>query len=181
MPHDKPNPKAKRGGLSWPLVVIALLGGHAALIITAVVLAVTGTGRGVVPDYYTHAIGFDAHKADLAASKELGWALTLLPGSLVDDQGHRLIAATLLDRDGEPIADATLEVRFIRLAYGQNITASFASVSGSHGRYAATVTMPAAGWYSSDALVTVGETRFVQVEEIQVPGTRATATEGGAP
>lgn len=170
--------------VSWPLIVAALLIGHAGLIIGAAVIAVQGTGRGVVEDYYAQAVDFDTHKAELAASAKLGWALTITPGSLVDEGGQRLMTAALTDRDGLPIPGAQIELRLVRLADGKAQTLQLETVgerTEGGGGYQAVAVLPAAGWYKANAVVQQDDTRFVQQEEIYVVGGAGlTAEEGGS-
>lgn len=166
MPAEK---KSKRS-FSWPLIVVALLGGHAALIIGAATLAVGGSGRGVVPDYYAQAVDFDAHKADLAASAKLGWTLTLTPGSLIDDQGQRLVSATLVDAQGQPIENASIQLRLIRLVDGQAVQTTLTQNTDRPGTYQGVGDLPAAGWYQADLLAERDGVRFVQRQEIQAFG-----------
>lgn len=176
----KNNPPARRSAFRWPLIIVAFLAGHAALIITAVTLAVGGTGRGVVPDYYTQAVNFDTHKADLAASAKLGWQFTLTPGSLVDAEGQRLLTATLHDRDGEPLKLDRIDLQLTRLADGQREAVRLLPTDRPGG-YLAIAALPIAGGYQADLLAELGDARFVQRAELQLVGERNLSTEAGDP
>ncbi|MEM9419965.1 MAG: FixH family protein [Planctomycetota bacterium] len=172
-------PTSTKGRVRWPLIVVALLGGHATLIITAVTFAVGGSGRGVVSDYYTKAVDFDQHKAELAASAELGWTIQLTPGSLVDDRGQRLITATLSDRSGQLISDATIHLRLTRLADGHLVETQFVPNADRLGAYQIAADCPAPGWYQADLVVERDGQRFIQQQEIQTRGGVALFTEDG--
>ncbi|MEM6854454.1 MAG: FixH family protein [Planctomycetota bacterium] len=171
MNHEStPTPPTKRRRFSWPIIVVTLLGGHATIIITAVTLAVGGTGRGVVPDYYRQAVDFDRHKADLAASAKLGWTVTLTPGSLVDAEGRRVIQATLTDAEGQPIDNAAVQLRLIRLVDGQAVEMNLNAHAQQNGRYEAVAEVPVGGWYQADLLAERGDDRFVLQQEIRAVG-----------
>lgn len=179
----KPNPNkpvSTKGRVRWPLIVVGLLAGHATLIITAVTFAVGGSGRGVVSDYYTKAVDFDQHKAELAASAELGWEVKLMPGSLVDEQGQRLITATLSDASGQPMSDATINLWLTRLADGRVIETEFLPNAERKGAYQTAADCPAPGWYVADLVVEHDGQRFIQKQEIQARGGVALFTEEGA-
>ncbi|MEM1108574.1 MAG: FixH family protein [Planctomycetota bacterium] len=181
MPTTKPATEktSLRRQLSWPVIVVMLLGGHATLIITAVTMAVGGTGRGVVPDYYQKAIDYDQHKADLATSARLGWQLTLTPGSLVDADGQRIVSATLIDAQGHAVEQAEVHLRFVRLVDGQTVDTVLSAHAKRLGVYEAVVHLPEAGWYQADLLAELETNRFVERQEIKITGGTATAGEEG--
>lgn len=156
--------------ITWPIIIVALLGGHATLILGAVTLAVGGPGRGVVPDYYSQAVDFDAYKADLAASAELGWTASLVAGSLVDAEGQRLFAATLTDAQDQPITGATVRVRLIRLVDGQAVQAQLSPVAQRPGAYETIAALPAAGGYQADLVAERGAARFIDRQDVQATG-----------
>ncbi|MBB6431507.1 FixH family protein [Algisphaera agarilytica] len=174
------NAASIKGRVRWPLIVVGLLAGHATLIITAVTFAVGGSGRGVVSDYYTKAVDFDQHKAELAASAELGWEVRLTPGSLVDEQGQRLITATLSDASDLPMDGATINLRLTRLADGRVIETEFLPNADRAGAYQTAADCPAPGWYVADLVVEHDGQRFIQKHEIQARGGVALFTEDGA-
>ncbi len=159
-----------RARITWPIIIVVLLGTHATLILGAVTLAVGGPGRGVVPDYYREAVDFDAHKADLAASARLGWAVTLTPGSLIDADGRRVFAATLMDAQGQPISGANVSVRLIRLVDGEIVELQLSPVAERLGVYETLADLPAAGAYQADLVAVRGESRFMDRREIKAAG-----------
>lgn len=165
MTPDKP----KKSFALWPWIVVGLLGGHAAIIIAAVTMAVGDPSFAVVPDYYDKAVNFDAYKADLEASRALGWTLTLTPEDSADLRGRRAIVASLLDRDGQPIAGAQIELYFTHLGGGDNGHVSF-HAHDIGGTYRGTAVMPRGGRYQIDATATVGALRFVLSTTLAAPG-----------
>ena len=182
MPHDPRDTDAvrKKRRLSWPVIVVLLLAGHATLIISAVSLAVRGTGRGVVPDYYAQAIDYDAHKQALADSARLGWQLTLSPGQVTGPHGQRPVTATLADAAGRPIADAVVDVRLIRLSDGRVDNLTF-SPADHPGGYRAVAALPDAGNYRAECRVEHAGQRYVKIDDLKLSGhARPAPAEGGA-
>ncbi|MEM7624841.1 MAG: FixH family protein [Planctomycetota bacterium] len=181
MPKPMPDQPSPARRFSWPVIVVLLLGGHATLIISAVTLAVTGTGRGVVPDYYAQAVDYDTHKRDLAASRALGWELALESKGQIDAQGRRTITATLKDAQGEPINDAVVDLRLTRLSDGR-VDELKLSPRTEAGSYYARAELPAAGRYHAESVVYRGSQRFVQAEDLLVSdNTRPAQDSEGSP
>jgi hypothetical protein len=156
--------------LTWPQIIVGLLGTHATLILMAVSVAIAGPGRGVVPDYYSQAVDYDQHKANQAASAALGWRLKTTPGKLVDDRGQRLLVVTLEEPDGRPIVDADVALRLIRRVDGQTLELRPIDDARTPGRYQAIAPLPRAGVYQADWVVTRGDEKFVHHQLLQLVG-----------
>ncbi|MEO1237118.1 MAG: FixH family protein [Planctomycetota bacterium] len=171
---ESTRPKA-RLRLTWPVIAVALLGGHATLILTAVSLAVSGTGRGVVPDYYQRAVAHDEHKAALAESERLGWRLDTTAGSWVDTRGRRHVEVRLTDAAGEPVTQLTVELAFTRRFDGRLVEATLSPVADRAGVYAGAVDLPAAGWHRMIAVAADAERRFIAEREVELRGSLAVA------
>lgn len=163
--NDTPT-KKKRS--IWPWLVVSLLSGHTLLIVTAVTLAVRDPSFAVVPDYYDKAVDYDHYKADLQASAELGWTLTIKPGSIVDEHGQRLVTADVLDRDGQPLAGLDVQLSVIFLGGGQPQRSAVLQPTGQG--YMAAIEMPHSGAYSYDLSAKREAQHFVQSGEIDVAG-----------
>ncbi len=163
------------------MIIVGLLGGHAVLILSAVTLAVGGTGRGVVPDYYERAVTFDQHKADLAASAELGWQVTIRPGSLVDAEGIRLIVVSLHDAENQPISDAEIALRLTRLADGQVEAMHLHAVEDQPGQYQDVAELPMRGRYTAELLAERDGWRFIEIREIELAGGQTLGAKAGGP
>lgn len=159
-------PRRKRS--KWPLIVVALLLGHAAIILTGVTMAVRDGGYSVVPDYYQKAVDFDARKADLAASNALGWTVNFTAGSMTDELGRRLLVATLTDAQGQPLTDAAVKVELRHFTGGDVQSALLPAVAP--GQYRDLVIMPRPGTYSLDVAIDHGEARFIDSRELEAPG-----------
>jgi len=144
----------------WPLIVIGLLLGHVAIMVTAVVLATSDKSFAVLPDYYQKAVNWDRSQADLRASEKLGWQVILVPSPNVGPTGRRTLTLTLTDSAGQPIANADVEVNAYHQARpNELIQASFRTDTA--GQASQVVTMRREGFYQIAITARAGTQRFV--------------------
>ncbi|MEM8782360.1 MAG: FixH family protein [Planctomycetota bacterium] len=102
----------------WGYVVIALLAGHVTLMTTAVTFALRGFGQaGIEPDFYARAVAWDADKAALQASAELGWRVTVTPDIWQGADGRRQLTVDVRDADGVALEDAEVSLRMYHAVY----------------------------------------------------------------
>ncbi len=102
----------------WGFIVVALLGGHVALMATAVTFALRGYGSaGVEPDYYARAVAWDADRDALERSEALGWTVTVTPDIWLDEHGRRSLSVSVHDAQGQPINDAHVALRMHHAIY----------------------------------------------------------------
>lgn len=105
----------------WPLILVGLLAGHAAIMVVAVAIATNDKSFAVPPDYYGRAVHWDEHQAALRASEQLGWRVTVEAANEVDARGRRIAAFRLIDATGNPIPGATMEVSYYHHAHGRDV------------------------------------------------------------
>lgn len=181
-PADKPVDAAAAaqppGGSSirWPIIVIGLLGLHVVIMAAAAVVATRDRAYVVVPDYYQKAVRWDQSKAEHRASQQLGWQPAITTGDQVDPLGRRSIAIDLKDAQGNPVADAQVEVSFFHHTWADKVErATFKSDARGHA--AGTVVMRPAGFYEFNLTIAAREQKFVAtltqyVTNLQKPGDR---------
>lgn len=149
-----------RKRLMMPAVVAGLLGGHVLFVVIAITLATSDRSFAVVPDYYQKAVDYDLHKAELAASEQLGWKAELLPGAEVDTRGRRDILVLLHDGSGDPVTNAVIGVSCYHLARAGD-PQSFDLVEDMPGRYVGRVRMQREGFWQFELSAERGADKFV--------------------
>ncbi len=126
MPSDArltANAPGRWASMRWPLILIAMLGGHMLLMFIALALALGGPTRAVEPDYYRKAQQWDEHQAAQRASDALGWTMALTPAALPEADGRRLVTLQLLDAEQQAIDGAAVElIVFHHAAAAEHIT-----------------------------------------------------------
>ena len=94
----------------WPLLVVALLGGHVLILVAVVMVATRDPSFAVVPNYYENAVAWDQQQAEKRESAKLGWQLKVTPADEVDLLNRRAITFMLTDASGAGVAGASLDV-----------------------------------------------------------------------
>ncbi|TWU38440.1 FixH family protein [Novipirellula artificiosorum] len=164
-----------RAAIRWGGFVVALLTAQVAVGVVAVVLATNDPSAAVLPDYYEKALHWDDQVQAEAASRELGWKLTLLPmkeGSKVGLQGQ------LLDVDGAPISIASGTLELYHHSHASEIDRIQLPVS-SEGTFGITGCVPIDGlWQANIDLVDSDGNRFVQSQVVMVHNPKHSNSEG---
>lgn len=139
-------------GTLWIGFVVALLAGN--VVAMGVLYTASGDPEGrVLPDYYRKGAAYDDVMAEERASLELGWrAQPSLRGSGVEVQ--------LADRDGAPIAGATVTVTVDPRGRADRTEAA-TLVEAAPGVYRGDVAAGARGLYVVAVRAERGEARFV--------------------
>ena len=58
-PPSSSSPSRRRAAWRWPAILLALLGGHAAICVAMIVVATNDPSFAVEPEYYTRALDWD--------------------------------------------------------------------------------------------------------------------------
>ena len=94
----------------WMSLPLLLLTMSVSIGMTGYFMASRGHNAEVERDYYSRAANWDAHQALVAASLELGWKASVLPGTMIAgddfDQQNIDVAIRLVDRDGKAVSGA---------------------------------------------------------------------------
>jgi nitrogen fixation protein FixH len=153
------------GKRRWPLIIVALLGGHTLLMLGAVFIATRDPGFSVDPGYYQKSLQWDQRQAMKRASEQLGWRAEVLPADAQLD-GRRHVRVTLVDRAGAAIPGAKVEARYFHHAHGREAaTASFTAAAGA---YQADLRMPWRGVWQFELTATAGGQTYVNSMVVEV-------------
>lgn len=82
----------------WPLAIVTLLVGNAALAFFALYMSRSDGGAQVVPDYYARAVAWDSLAAVQRATAASGWRLVVL-----DPDAHDSLAFEVRDAGGRRV------------------------------------------------------------------------------
>ena len=160
----RPPPSRRR----WPRIIVGLLVGHTALMITFVVIATRDTSFSVDPDYYGKAIHWDESQARERASAALGWHADLRSEETADANGLRTVTLELTDAAGLPIAGAAVEASYFHHAHGREPhTVSLQADPSDPRQFVARVPMPHAGTWEFHLTARAGERSFVKTLTIE--------------
>jgi hypothetical protein len=119
IPEAQPIPLWKQ--YQWPVIVVALLSGHAFVIVGALVLAAAMIPAAVTaPSGYEDALGWDAQQAAKRASDALGWTLDFTPTDFAELNGDRRVQMLLRDAEGLPVKNAIVSLTMYHHAKPQH-------------------------------------------------------------
>jgi len=152
----------------WAAVAAALLGIHAAAWIAFTAIAVRDPGFAVEPDHYRKGMGWDAEAAQLRANRTLGWSASVETGPLEGIPGDRRIACRIADREGLPVAGASVELEaFHHARGGDRFRTALAGEGG--GTYAGRLPMARPGVWECRIAVRRGPDRFTHIAIHEIP------------
>lgn len=166
-----PNPPAnldprKRRWWIWPAIIVTMLSLHTFGTLYAVSIANRDRSFKVDPDYYRKGLAIDSHKAELAASDKLGWTVSV-SADLDEASKTRTVAVKLLDKLGQPVTGATIELSFYHHARGSDVRTLTLRDAATPGVYAAHTDLTAVGFWQFDFVITKGNDRFVKTIDAQ--------------
>jgi nitrogen fixation protein FixH len=134
----------RRRSWLWPGGIIALLCLHAVGMLVVVFIATRDPSFSVEPNSYRKAVAWDTSRARSQASETLGWTAAIKTQRAVDPLGRRRVTCELKDKQGLPVAAATVRLEIFhhaRAADRQQVTLN----PEDHGVYSALVPMKRTG------------------------------------
>jgi len=108
----------------WPAIVVGLLVLGVGANVLLMLYATGDPSFAVEPDYYAKALAWDDHMAQERRNADLGWTIALDLASGPASTGLVGVAATVTDRQGALIEDATVSIEAFSYARGnEKVTA----------------------------------------------------------
>ncbi|QOV88408.1 FixH family protein [Humisphaera borealis] len=162
---QSPRPFPRR----WLKIVVGLLIGHTALMISFVFIATRDASFSVDPDYYGKAVRWDADQARRRTSDLLGWNAALEVVGPAGTDGSRVVSLELTDASGRAIPNAVVAVGYFHHAHGREKRTAILTVSGDPRRHQAGLLMPQAGEWEFELTARAGADEFLKTVTIKVP------------
>ena len=165
-------------GHRWPLYLAGIL----LMSITAQSIMVYYATRPNAPrpieDYYQKSMDWDADRAIVAASLQLGWVVSVdVPDLPHDADMPRPVDVVIRDREGQPVTGLAGDLVVIRPADGRlNTKGRLVELPHEPGRYRTLVALPAAGLWELNVDAARGDLRFVHQARVTLPAEHAGAT-----
>ena len=156
-----------RRELKWPLIITSALAVHAVAWLGVVYLAVSEPSHAVEADYYRKALDWDRSRAQAARNAELGWSLSAVLQPAATVASEPTLAVALVDREGEPLPGAVVEVEAFHNARADRIVRGRLEARGG-GRYAAALPIRRPGVWELRFGVECAGDRFTAVERMYV-------------
>lgn len=100
----------RSAGWFWPLLIIGLLGGHALLWVTMLLVSASDRSFAIEPDYYQKSLHWNDAAAQAATNRRLGWTLHWTFGAPDGPLPQRRLACRLVNVDGRPLDGASVQV-----------------------------------------------------------------------
>lgn len=143
----------------WPAAIITLLCLHAAAMVAVIVVATRDPSFAVEPNSYDKAVAWDSSHARRHASEQLGWAARIVTEGAADDLGRRLVRCELKDKNGVPVAAATVNVELFHHARAADRVQATLNPEP-HGVYSAWVPMKRTGTWEVRVSARRGQEMF---------------------
>lgn len=153
--------KAKEPSLGqkvrWPLIVVALLGTHASLMMLGVSWALANASSFATPAIYKNSMSWDEQQQAIAESKKLGWELRITASVLPELNGDRKVVFELVDKESQLVESGDLSITLYHIAEA-NITITRKLLPQKDHRYVATLPMRRSGsWHLQATASQAGE------------------------
>ena len=144
-----------KNGRHWPILVVALLTAGVSSNVYFLVRATGDPSFSVEPDYYAKAVAWDAHLAQLARNEALGWRAEI-------EADARGVVVRVADREGRPVAGATVTLEAFPLARGNQIVRGALEETAAHA-YRAALPFSRAGLWEFRLSILRGDDAFTAV------------------
>jgi nitrogen fixation protein FixH len=158
--YDPPRSRKGRAWL-WPTIIIVSLTLHTVVMLGVVVIASRDSTFRVDPDYFRRDFNFDQKKAQLEASRKLGWRVHLTGTA-------SQFAIDLRDNNGQPISDATITIRYFHNAAARDVKDLSLSATTDPGIYHGAIALNRTGFYTIDTLIVRGDQRFIDTRDLYI-------------
>jgi nitrogen fixation protein FixH len=143
----------------WPLVPVVMLIAMVGGVLVLARIAADDPGFAVERDYYAKAVAWDAEREQQRQNERLGWTLALETHGR--GGGNVELVARLVDRDGEEIERAALEVEAFHNARAARVLA--ARLTEGSEAYRTQLPMGRAGIWELRFTATRGADKFTHV------------------
>ena len=156
----------RRAALKWGAIIVGILGTSFTTGMVMLYVSATDPSFAVEPDYYNRALNWDEHAEQRRTNAELDWRIELQdqPGSTA---GMRALTATLTNRDGNPIEDATVGVIAFHNARSAN-RFEFPMTPAGGGVFSAEQPLARAGWWEFRFTIVTPESTFTKTQTVQL-------------
>jgi len=158
-----------RKGWQWPLALGALLLGGVLANVLLMVRAVDDPSFSVEPDYYEKGVAWDAHQAQAARNRDLGWKAAIDVGPAARDTRRAAVIVQLTDRDGRPVEGARLSVEAFHNARASQVVRGTLNEDARHA-YAAALPVLRPGLWEFRVEARRGSDVFTSVVDQDAPG-----------
>lgn len=133
--------------IRWPLIVVALLGTHASLMMLGVSWALANASSFATPTVYKNSMSWDEQQQSKANVQKLGWQLRITPSVLSELNGDRKVVFELVDKNSGLVVADDLAITLYHTAEA-NKTISRKLVPQQDHRYVAKLPMRRTGnWH----------------------------------
>ena len=169
MKANSPTPLSAGRAWFWPIAIISLLSVHAIAMIVVVFIATRDPSFAVEPNSYRKALAWDNSQARRRASDQLGWSASIQTSDRPNELGRRRITCRLTDKDGVPVAAATVRLEVFHHARAAD-RVQVSLMPEENGTYLADVPMKRAGTWEFRIAARRGNESFSTVATQQVGG-----------
>lgn len=158
--------------LLWTGGIIAFFAIQAVLWIVAITLTSQDPSHLVFEDYDERAVNWDSWQETMRASAALGWQSDLRIGADADVTGQRELLLTLVDRSGQPVRGAAVDLRlYHRARAAEAVTVSLQELLP--GEYVTSFRPQHAGIWNFEVTANRGTAKYLAVLKIEVPAARS--------
>jgi len=166
-PESQPIPAWKH--YQWPVIVVALLSGHAFIIVGALAVAAALIPAAVTaPSGYADALGWDAQQAAKRASDALGWTLDFTPTDQTELNGDRRVQILLRDAQGLPVENVVITLTMYHHAKPQDRIEQRIEPQSVLGVYEAVLPIRREGLWRLSAVAQRGDDRLLVDEDLWI-------------
>jgi hypothetical protein len=156
----------------WPIGIVGILSMSFVAQGIMVYFATRPEAPRPIADYYEKSLAWDADRALLEASRQLGWAVAVeVPDVPVEPGQPRPLDVAVTDRDGRPVTGLSGDLVALRASDSRmNVKGRLVELPQSPGRYRALLILRAPGLWDLGVDAVRGEVRFVHTARMTIPG-----------
>jgi nitrogen fixation protein FixH len=152
--------------LFWPILLTSLISIHIISVVVMVMVATHDHSFAIEPDWYQKGLHYNQTAQQQQANSRLGWSLRLDVGQPMTGTNRRRVTCTVLDREGKPVENATVDLVAFAHLRGSNLLRSVLLPRDS--KYEALIPMEDPGMWEFRFVVTRGRDTFTQIVKREI-------------
>jgi len=122
----------------WPIFLVSLISIHILSVVVMGIVAMHDSSFAIEPDWYQQGLHYEQTVEQQRENTRLGWSVQLDVGQPLTGTNRRNVSCRVLDREGKPVENATIDLVSFAHLRASNRTSSIL-LPHSRGEYAGTL------------------------------------------
>jgi nitrogen fixation protein FixH len=162
---ESPAPPSRH--LFWPILLTSLISIHIVSVVVMVIVATHDSSFAIEPDWYLKGLNYEQTAQQQRENRRLNWSVKLDVGQPLTGSNLRNVACTVLDREGKPVENATVDLVAFAHLRANNVTSSVL-LPRKGGQYGAALAFDDPGMWEFRLIIKRGPEMFTHIVKREI-------------